>query len=83
MAKTVTSNTGLTTTTVNSTDYLKVPYKVTVTSTNSFDVDVDQVIDKPHADVTLDSTVTPTLTTFTAGGGQLDQLGRSEQEFRW
>ena len=45
--KTVTSNSNLETTTVAGTTYLKVPYRLTVTSTSSTQTSIDELVDIP------------------------------------
>ena len=53
LAKTVTSNSNLETTTVSGTTYLKVPYQLKITSTSSTQTTVDEIVDVPPSSTFL------------------------------
>ena len=66
LAKTVTSNSNLETTTVSGTTYLKVPYQLKITSTSSTQTTVDEIVDVP-----------PSSTSFSTGSARLTDVNNS------
>ena len=66
LAKTVTSNSNLETTTVGGTTYLKVPYQLKITSTSSTQTTVDEIVDVP-----------PSTTSFSSGSARLTDVNNS------